>query len=570
MASNATLNLTIASTLQKAGFTEAAEHMRQMQKELDNTKKKSSGLSESIAGMLPAITAAAVILFFKKSADAAGEAEQQQLLLQTAVENTGRSWAREKEQINATNEALSANSRFSKGELDTALQVLIQRTNSLTVSQANLQTVMGISIHTGRSLADVSDQVGRAANGSQRDVMQLAKEFGIAGANAKNADFVLAKLADRFGSLSTKTDDYVSIWQRLKNALGDFSETLGNGIIKPFEWAFESSIRLVKVMTSLLKVIGDIGSLAVGSFSGDMKKVGVTLDKLYKDLQAGDDALWGRTPELIKKHGALTTANAHKLSDELLGMMRQFNDETAKLDAERGKNAFQQIKADADAQIAQLQRLDAFKIASEQEQARLILAIRRNQAAKERQIEEQTAKERMQTAINVGHVIGVATGKMLMGDQNAWKDASANIIDMIVQVGEAAVLTHAVEAYWKEIGMYGWAGVASGAGLLIKGAAAAAGIAALGELAKGALGAGGSSAVSTPSGGGGGDGGAPAPTAAGDSATTGPARGTTNLRIVVMGDMVNDQAYIDRLAAKITSAVEDRDVRLVSTSTQRG
>lgn len=572
MGSNATLNLTIASTLQKAGFTEAAEHMRQMQKELDNTRNKNESLGDSFQKIKSALQDAAIVAFYKASADAAGNAEQAQLLLQVAVENTGVSWAKSKTQINAVNEALANNSRFNKTELDGALGILIERTQSLSVAQANLKTVMGITIGTGRNMADVADQIGRAANGSQRDVMQLAKEFGVTGENAKNADAVLAQLATRFTGLATKTDDYVGISKQLGSAWEKLKETFGNIVGGPIEQMKQGLTYVLKLVTQIVQLFVDLDHASARLMQGNFKNMGEAFKDLDKDLGDLITGKFANLPEALADAGKKTTANAHRLSEELIAMKRQFDDDAAKLDAERGKDAFQQVKADADAQIDQLRRLDAFKIASETEQAKLILAIRRDQAAKERQIDEQTAKDRMQTAITIGHAIGVATGKMLMGEQNAWKDAAASIIDVIVQVGETAVLTSSVQAYWKEIGLYGWAGVVSGLPLLAKGAAAAAGIAALGELAKGALGSG--SAVSAPSGGGGGDGGSsPAPAAGGgsDTATTAATpRGLTNLRIVVMGDMVNDNSYIDRLAAKITSAVEDRDVRLISTSSQRG
>lgn len=557
-----TLSLTIATQLQKAGFTEAAEQMRNLQAQIEGTTQKTSALGALTSKFIAGFTVAAAFKFYKDAADEAGKAEEAQARLQTSVESTGLSWDRNRAQVNAYSQALANASRFAKGDIDEALNILIQRTNSLSVSQANLQTVMGISVKTGRSLADVADQVGRAANGSIKDTQQLAKEFGITGENAKNADYVLNRLAETFAKAAEKEDSYVKVQAKLSNAWSDLKESFGKFFMPVTEGILDGLARMTK---SFAKFVGAITNLGLAfSYVGTtkFKEFNAALKAAGDDFAASTAALWGKdVPEKIKQGGDKTTQAAHLLRDDLLQMVRDTEKETSHILANIGRTALEQTKANGDLEKQEVKKRSDFIILTATEQAKVLEAIDANTAAKSKAVAADAYKTKLDLAYTYGAAVGAAAGRLVAGEKEAWKDIVDIVIDALVQQITATIAARQAMAIAREVSEGGWYG-------LVTGAAQAAIIAGLGAAAKAALRGGGS--VSTPSapaqfsGGSGGGFSGSSPAAAAPAATSGNGP-VTNVHIVVQGDMVNDPAMTDRLIRKISEAVENRNVRLVAT-----
>lgn len=556
-----TLTLTIASNLQKAGFTEAAEHMRKLQEEVDGTSKKSSMLLEIAGKLVKVFTLTAAVEFYREAAAEAGKAEEAQSRLKTSVESTGASWGKYEASINASNAALSQASRFAKGDLDGALNILIQRTNSVSVAQANLQTVMGISAKTGRDLADVSDQVGRAANGSARDTMQLAKEFGIAGENAKNADYVLNSLHKTFANSATTEESYTKSTAKMGNAWSDLKETVGK-IFMPLTMMIEDlTTRTIRFATRAASALGELAKGLYQLATGDFKKAMSTLgDGLLNGFVSVGAFLEKDLPASMEKGGAKTTAAAHALRDELLAMTRTTEAEAAKIMADLGHTALEQARIDGEQQKAEIKKRADFRILNAMDQARVLLAIEKDTAAKEMAIQEEKTQAMYGRYVNYASAIGAATGNLVNGQQDAWKQILNVVIDSLTQELTAVLVTSQAERIAKEVAAGGWYG-------FISGAAQAAGIAAMGAAAKAALRGGSSSFSASGSGGGGGGGysGGGSSTGTSSAAQAAPATTPLSLHITVQGDMVNDPAFIDRMVRKISDSVENRNTRLVAT-----
>ena len=87
--------------------------------------------------------------------------------------------------------------------------------------------------------------------------------------------------------------------------------------------------------------------------------------------------------------------------------------------------------------------IDLSKFNKEQRDAIAIAKVRTEQkrviGAKKKEIELKSFSDRMAVAVQFGSVIGTATGKMLMGQKDAWREASIAIIDMIVAQAQASI-----------------------------------------------------------------------------------------------------------------------------------
>lgn len=554
---NATLTLTIASTLQKAGFTEAAEHMRKMQADLDNVGKKTDAWKEATNKLKEVFSKVAVFEFYRRSAEEAGKAEETQLRLKTTIENTGLSWDRVGARVNEVNRILSENSRFSKGDLDNSLQILVQRTNDLAVAQANLHTVMGVSVVTGRSLADVADQVGRAANGSQRDIMQLAKEFGITGANAKNADFVLETLSKRFGDVAEKENTYNKITAQAKNAWDNLKESFGNLVGGPIEDIISVFTRIIGILGKTIDVLVNVDKASVRLFKGDWKGAMEAGKAAAEDYKEAWMIALGKIPAAIDKSGPLTTAAVHGLSEQIKQEIEGMNKEIDKLMADQQDSEFKRLEAMTRLETDQIAKRRADGVINAKEEEELLVALYGRAAAQRVAIAKKSYDDQFKMAVTFGDAIGKITGRMVMGEKDAWKEITDVVIDALVQQIQASIVAGAARAWITEVAGKGFAGLATGA--ILSGL-----VAATGEVAKAAIRGGGSTSVPT-------SGGSGAFTASSRNDDSGsgasvPPRDSATIRVNIYGDMLGDPAVADRLALRISEAVDNRDVRLVSTT----
>lgn len=552
-----TLTLSIVSSLEKAGFTEAAAQMRKLQTENENLTTKTERWDKALKNTITTIKAAGVTLFYIAAANEAGRAEQAQLRLQTAVENTGMSWDRVSTAVSATNAALSLNSRFAKGDLDNALGILIQRTNSLAVSQANLRTVMGVSVATGRTLADVADQIGRAANGSQRDIMQLAKEFGITGKNAKDADFVLEELSKRFGSLGTETSSWAATTGQLSSAWGDLKETFGflvGGALIDIQIGFT---RLMRVVTAVLQVLVDLNKVL--AFSSKV----TFFDRLGAWNQAGEDfkkiwtAAFGALPKLAEEGGRKTTEAARKMGPELLALLNDLNSKTAQIMGDIGATEEQKIRNRTDFEKQQItQRVD-FEILAEQDKLRVLTALNAKANAEIAALNEERAKKVVATTSAVGQAAGIATAKMLQGQAGSWQEFTKKVIDLATSAAIAGLNVFTAAEVAKKLVAEDYYGAARAAAV---GALQVGVVAAAGELAKGLVGEGAGSSAS-------GLGSSTATASPSSAPASAPAAQEKRISINIYGDVTSDPAIMDSLIQRISDRVENADVRLVATQT---
>jgi hypothetical protein len=203
------LTFKISADLDAAGFTQAANHLRALNAETQGLQK-STAAHEGGVGMLKiayeALVGLGVIEFFKSTLDAAHEAREQQIQLASRVEQTGMSYEAVKPKLDAFFEALTAQSGIAKDKLIPALENLIDRTHSVRESQELMTTTMGLARARGIDLSSAADLVAGAYANQHRAILQLSKMLGLTTTQAKDHEFVIKTLHDRFSGLSEQTD----------------------------------------------------------------------------------------------------------------------------------------------------------------------------------------------------------------------------------------------------------------------------------------------------------------------------------------------------------------------------
>jgi len=153
------------------------------------------------------------------------------------------------------------------------------------------------------------------------------------------------------------------------------------------------------------------------------------------------------------------------------------------------------------------------------------------------------------------------TGKALAGDKEAFKSWAKDTVDQVAKKTESATMMNAIQGASEQVAIGDWPGAAAS---LAWGAAQVAGIEALASVVGGASGGGASSS-------GGSTGGAAAPATAAAPAAAGSAASQAGaLTVNIQGDYIGDPAFINRLAEKLSAAVENQNVRLVAQQTVNG
>lgn len=655
----ADLNFKIAATLDAAGFTGAAASIRGVATATGEAATAMEGAAEAAETMNLAIggfMGLQIVQFLKDIINETVNAEKNQQQLKLAVDNTGQSFDKNKNQINAFLEATMALTGANKEDLIPALDILIARFGSVRQAQESLNLVIGISRGLNMDYAAAAALVAGVVNGQPRALNAAARAMGLDNAAKKDSTLVLKELTSRYGDFSDKQSaltktvaDFSNQWTELKlnigESIGPVIVILGDIVMRVFNYMIDSS-KLVRN-----------GFLAIGAtiaqfILAPLALISPTAQKMYDTLEAGiksfkakaADAGKGMLEQFLPK-GALVADGLEnnfvaphkaaylKMNEAELKMIAEGNlaaaqgardqlqyklnlldqEKDAQIKAAQEADNFSRLdpknqqaillaideetnqkrltlqraydqqqgaseKALMDSKIAltrvgsqtnldlRLQELeeevkaqrqaDADTIESAEERARAIQTINNNYAARKLQIIRDSQAQEVAFAEQAATAIGTSTGNMLAGQQNAWKSALAQIIQMIFNTAAKAIMANYAQGASSYVAAEGYVGIAIGAGLMALGAAAAAAINSSSSSPT-------SSTLPSVS-----VGAASIPSTVAPAATTQAASAQKPISVTIQGDMISDTAYIDRLAAALSSAVNNRDVRLVATQSK--
>lgn len=576
----------IASDLEAKGFNDAAAAVRKIDKDQKAAGKQAEGHKkkvDALKGAYAALLGLGIVAFFKSAVDEAVKVERSEFLLGQRVENTGKKWADLKKEVLGYNAVMSAMTGVAEDEINDALSRLTDSMGDVGKAQEFLGATLGLARAQGLSYATAAEQVGRASLGVAEFTKTLAERIGITGEKSRDAEFVLATLQKRFGTLAQEEDTVAKKQAQFTNEMKKWKEEIGTGVIpaviKVMEWlrrlarAGGASIDILAVkwaklgvrVSTIFEVIKQVaqgnmkaaelamvnGARAMAELDKEGQKAGAALKAAFTAPLDAIDKLPDTLARGIKAMQPLTA--------QFLKMQAEFRASQAEGDAERLEQLLEALEREKEIRAkAVADQMAAEGFNREQINAMILESDAALNADRER-IAQQFLAKRTAMFFQAGQIVGVASAKALQGDVNAWKEASIQIIDIISQQAQAAVMANAIQGASKEIATKGIAGIATGAAAIAWGVAQTAAIAGLAQAAKGAIGAAG--------------GGAAAPAAAGPAAqpaaaAAAPAAEAQQQMLIVnvTGDFIGEPEFVDRLGQRISERVENNDLRVVASA----
>ncbi len=585
------LNFNIASKLDAAGFKDASAYLRTLTQQTQDAKKANEDHGISIEGVTAAYEAfmgLAIVEFLRESIELSIELREQDRQLAQRVEQTGLSYEKAKPHLDAFFESLEAQTGVLREKMVPAFEILIDKTHSVRTSQELMLTTMGLAKMRGIDLGTAADMVGGAFANQNRAILQVGRALGLTQTQMKDHAEVLRILQERTEKFATNVDDSTLAIGEMKKAFSDLKKEVGDsasGFVEDNAKAMASILRTVQrafgiisltlksysdEATSTFRIVKDAFTHGFGGVEDEFKKADVRIQKEYDQ---GMKALLERTKEHNSKEEQETKKQGDNLVDDTAKIYEKLNETQLKLIAEgeaaMNGNAKQRLQAklnlvdiETKGMLVKLKEQEDYANLSEQDQQRLRTAIQRQGLAARAKIWQEENKTKLDMFMQGSVQLGTALGKSLAGEQDAWRKSLTSIIDMVAQQVEAIIAANTARDVsflpgglanplaWGIIGQ----GVAQSAGVAAVAAAADAVIGGGGGSSSGGSGGGGSSAVSVSG----------ASSSAPAAAPAAQAPGQT-LIINVNGQLYGDPLVIQRLADKISAAVQNNGVRLVAT-----
>ncbi len=572
----AKLQFEIAAKLEKAGFKDAATHVKKIASETEKAGKAAKGSAKGTDLLKTAYTGlvgVGILAFFKSAIDAAMEAEESQAMLAQRIDTAGVSWNENRKKINAYTAALQDSTRFSQGEAEGALTNLIDQTNNVRQSQELLTLAMDLAIAKNIELGAAADIVGGAAQGVQGKLGQLAEMMGKDASEAKNAAEMLGMLEDRFGGMAQKEDTAAASMAKFKNASQSFREELGGFFLPLVTEVMDAIVKLGKTMDFVIAaLVGGIIAFA-SAVTGDFSVAKAALVEAGDELEKAWIMLSQGPPKTDLKINLVdpTISAAKMMTAEMLALQIKLADETLAIQNNLILGQDELLLAAHESRVEKLRAMKDFEFLAEKDKLKLMAALNKRYQADVAAMEKAAMSRRILVAAQYANIVGTAVGNMLAGQKDSWKDATRAIVDMISQQAQAAVIANTIQGASKEFATKGIYGFVTAAPIIGWGLAQVGAIAAAAAAAKGAIGSGSGGTLSAPSassgpgiglGGGSGGGGGAAPAIAPASATE-----TRVVNVNIYGDQYGETEFIERLGERLSAAVENADLRLVATQT---
>ncbi len=373
------LTFTIASKLEEAGFKDAADHLRSLDKGQQEAHESADGLKEGYADLkselLGFASVVGVLEFFKSSIEAATELQEQESLLASKVESTGVSYEKVKPQVDAFTEALAQQTRFQKGESLNALGNMVDRTRDLGTAERLLTDAMGFAVAKHMDLATAGERLAAIAEHQQRAMSLTGRELGLNNKEMKDSDLILRVLHERYGDLATSETSAAKTFKQFGNTIHDVKEEIGGGLLPGIEMMVRffgalavTAIQVGKVVSDVFialvmrgaemaRLVADLAPWNWKHLKGDARELKenlkMTWDEMAEDFKKGVDA-WMKNAK-----GIPDALNPHKngvqeMLDETRGLIDQLNASSVKNDIDALEKKKAAILAEGELKKAQI------------------------------------------------------------------------------------------------------------------------------------------------------------------------------------------------------------------------
>ena len=577
------LTFKISAQLEAAGFKQAADYMKTLANETQKAKSSTAEHGSSVDLLKTAyagLVGLGVVEFFKSAYEEAAQAREQEILLSNRVEQTGLSYEKAKPKLDAFFEGLQAQTGIARDRLIPAFNELIDKTQSVRASQELMSTAMGLARAKGMDLAAAAEMVGGAYNSETRALQQLGRTMGMTRTESEDNEKVMAKAASTYQKYAGNVDGTALALSRLQNAYKDFKESVGSGV----GGKLKDDLDMIRVIGSAIGAVGQVIAVGLGQVADT---VGIEMDRIkntftmgwreagriaeaeLKKLSAAADVQLAQIGETMDKMmNPQNQVGANNLVDTTKRNFAEMNDAmeillaegvlaSEKTDYEKLQSTTELIDAQNEAVRNQLHDQAEWSRLSAEDQQALDTAIVQKGIADKIKAWQTYAAKTTALGIQVGTSLGQSMGAALNGQEDAWAGMMRTVIDVIVQGAQAYLAAWTASKVAVQLESEDYAGAAKTAAI---GGIYAGIISAGGEVAKSQIKGGGTKSSSSSSGGGGGTisaQGAPAATSAASS---------SSISVYVYGDVVDSDAFMNSLAARLSDKVQNSDVKLVASS----
>lgn len=222
--------------------------------------------SKELAGKIQELVGgAAIAAFFKGAVDASLEEAESLRQVKFAVESTGGSWGKYKEQVDAFAASQMAATQFDDGVTLAVLGKLTRATGDVERGMKATALAQNIAAGTGKDLADTTRIVSDLLTGQERGLKAAQKELGGYVGEAKNGQEALDALQKGFEGAAQNQEGYSKSIAQSKHALEEFQQQVGDGVVPVLDFLLKGVAFVAKGFEELgLVVAGAMAALVVG------------------------------------------------------------------------------------------------------------------------------------------------------------------------------------------------------------------------------------------------------------------------------------------------------------------
>ena len=270
--------------------------------------------------LLKFATVASVAEFFKSSAQSALSEEEALNKLQFAVNSTGGSFSKSKDQVVAFAEQQQELTQFSNTQTFEAMSRLVRITGDVSSSMQATRLVFGLAAASGKDFNSVIDLLGPILNGDSTRLRALKADFGAYIGDAKSAQQVIDNLSHAFLGAAESQTGYQKEILSLQNRLNEFKQTVGAGVLPVFTGFLTALTKGAEFFEQLGVVAANFAAETLVSFQG----LGQVIQALFRRDFAG-------VVDIVKETGAKIDAIEDASAQQAAEVQRKYHAEVQKL-----------------------------------------------------------------------------------------------------------------------------------------------------------------------------------------------------------------------------------------------
>lgn len=218
-----------------------------------------SGLDSAaakLAGTLAAgFTAGAVISFFADAVRGANEEAESLRRLSFVLQANGQSWSENSKKVQDWSSEIQKATRFSDSEALSVLENMARATKDLSQALSASEVAMGLSAATGKSLAETQQLLIGLIGGNSRAVREAKRELGAFVGDARNAQEVLDRLSEKFGTAAEAEESTAKATLRLKNSYSELKDVIGQALLPALDSFADRASKILDLATRTIQTI---------------------------------------------------------------------------------------------------------------------------------------------------------------------------------------------------------------------------------------------------------------------------------------------------------------------------